>query len=144
MTITSTRFLRLVVSVLLSAGTGAAMAQVPPASIAGTIWNLTIAGQPASPLTIDTQAGPGAPGNQDCRNLHGVLGDQVPVEGFYCVANGHLQLLHKNIGSRNTVRVFSGEVFIGPTGQSLMRGVVGNHASAFGDLGYFGFVAEAQ
>jgi hypothetical protein len=53
-------------------------------------------------------------------------------------------LLHKNIASKNTVRVLSGEVFIGPAGQTLMRGVVGNHASAFGDLGYFGFVGQAQ
>lgn len=125
----------------LAAVACAASAQVVPESLAGTAWTLAIQGSPPTQLTIDSQAGPGAPGNGTCRNVAGILGDSVdvPVEGFYCPGDHKVQLLHKNIGSRNTVRVFTAEVFLAPSGQLLMRGFMGNHASAFGDLGHFPF-----
>jgi hypothetical protein len=118
----------------------------PPANVANTTWTLRVNGGADELLFIDTQAGPGAPGNAVCRGLRGTLGSaNVPVRGWYCPEDGRIHLLHENKGSRLVMRAFIGNVSDAVEGQPLrMEGAAAIDNANFGDLGEVTFEALQQ
>lgn len=120
-------------------GAGASFA-APPANLAGTTWTVQ-ANRSSEQLVISHQGGPGAPGAQTCRVIVATIGI-APVRGWYCAATGRIHLLHKNLDSGLTVRVFSGHVSDEVIGQPLyMAGTLAIHNAVFGDLGEYNFSA---
>jgi hypothetical protein len=134
------------IAAALAAATFAAAAQAaPPANIANTTWTLKVGGGADEVLFIDTQAGPGAPGNTFCRAIRGNLSGFVPVRGWYCPDSGRIHLLHENNDSRLLMRAFMGNVHDELVAQPLrMRGAVAIDNANFGDLGETHFQAVRQ
>jgi hypothetical protein len=136
----------------LSRGIAACLAAVamaahaaPPANIANTTWTLRVDGGADEVLFIDTQAGPGAPGNTYCRAVRGHLAGFVPVHGWYCPGDGRIHLLHTNVNSGVVMRAFMGNVADEVAGQPLrIRGTAAIDYSTFGDLGEVPFRAIRQ
>lgn len=125
------------------AASGAASA-APPANLGNTTWTLQT-NQDSTQLVITTQGGPGAPGAATCRTINGELGiapaPAIPIRGWYCLST-RIHFLHKNLGSSNTVRVFTGNLSDDVVGQPLyMAGTMMVDDAAFGDLGEFNFSA---
>lgn len=117
----------------------------PPPSMANTSWSLSVDGGAAETLLIDTQAGPGAPGNAYCRAVRGRLqSGNVPVHGWYCPATGRLHLLHLNKHSGVVVRAFMGNVSDEGLQPVQIRGTTAIDYAAFGDLGEVDFAAVKQ
>jgi hypothetical protein len=124
----------------------AAAHAAPPANIANTTWMLRVDGGADEVLFIDTQNGPGAPGNSVCRGIRGnFVSGNVPVRGWYCPDRGRIHLLHENKGSRLVMRAFIGNVSDAVDGQPLrMEGAVAIDNANFGDLGEASFEALQQ
>ena len=113
-------------------------ALAPPANIAGTVWTMQI-NRTVEVLTITSQSGPGAPGAATCRFINGTFG-VANIRGWYCPATGRIHFVHKNAGSGNAVRVFTGNLSDETLDPALfMSGTVTVLESAFGDLGEFNF-----
>ena len=125
-------------AIFLAAGTASA---ARPANIAGTPWTLQT-NLDTGTLVITTQGGPGAPGAATCRSINGNFGGTVQIRGWYCPSTGRIHFVHRNRGSGQAVRVFTGNVSDDIVGQTLhMAGTVTVLASAFGDLGEYNFSA---
>lgn len=118
----------------------------PPANIANTTWTLRVDGGADEVLFIDTQNGPGAPGNAYCRVVRGNLAGFVPVHGWYCPGDGRVHLVHTNVNSGVVMRAFMGNVSDEVAGQPLrIRGTAAiDYFSTFGDLGEVPFRAIKQ
>lgn len=130
---------------LASVANLAAAQALPPANIANTTWTLRVDGAADTTLFIDTQNGPGAPGNAVCRGIHGNFPAEVPVSGWYCPSTGRIHLLHENKGSRLTMRAFLGTLSDPGNGLPLrIEGAAVIDNSNFGDLGEVKFSAEQQ
>ena len=122
-------------AVCLGAGTVSA---APPANIAGTVWTMQI-NRTVDALTITSQSGPGAPGAATCQIINGTFGI-ANIRGWYCSATGRIHFVHKNAGSGNAVRVFTGNLSDETLDPVLfMSGTVTVLDAAFGDLGEFNF-----
>lgn len=118
--------------------TGTASAQ-GPANIANTNWTLQINGEIVN-LLIDTQGGPGAPGAATCRHISGDIGNVAHIRGWYCPSTRRIHFVHRNLGSGDAVRVFTGNLSDEVAGQPLyMAGTVTVLISAFGNLGEYNF-----
>jgi hypothetical protein len=112
-----------------------------PANLAGTIWTLQT-NVDAVQLIITTQGGPGAPGAATCRHINGDIGNVAHIRGWYCPDTGRIHFVHRNLGSGDAVRVFTGNVSDVAAGQPLyMAGTMTVLISAFGDLGEYNFFA---
>lgn len=115
-----------------------------PANLGGTTWTLQT-NRDAVQLVITSQAGPGAPGAETCRHINGDIGNVAHIQGWYCPSTGRIHFVHKNLGSGNAVRVFTGNVSDDVIGQPLyMSGTMTVLAIAFGDLGEYNFAATRQ
>lgn len=112
-----------------------------PANLAGTIWTLQTNGD-VEQLVITTQGGPGAPGAATCRSINGDIGNVAHIRGWYCPSTGRIHFVHRNLGSGDAVRIFTGNVSDEVLGQPLnMAGTMTVLFSAFGDLGEYNFSA---
>lgn len=112
----------------------------PPANLAGTTWTMQV-NRNSEQLVITFQGLAGSPGARACRLVIGTLG-VAPVRGWYCPSTGRLHVLHQNLGSAETVRVFTGQVSDEIVGQRLfIGGTVAIDNAAFGDLGEANFSA---
>jgi hypothetical protein len=112
-----------------------------PANIANTFWVLQTNLDPVQ-LVITTQGGPGAPGAATCRHIKGDIGNVAHIRGWYCPSTGRIHFVHRNLGSGDAVRVFTGNVSEVVAGQPLsMAGTMTVLISAFGDLGEYNFSA---
>jgi hypothetical protein len=126
------------VAALLTAGSAYAQR---PANIANTTWTLQT-NRSSVQLVITSQGGPGAPGAATCRHISGEIGNVAHVRGWYCPSTGRIHFVHRNLGSGDAVRVFTGSVSDDATGQTLhMAGTMTVLISAFGDLGEYNFSA---
>jgi hypothetical protein len=124
-------------------GTGVASA-APPANVANTTWILDLDGTTID-VFIDTQAGPGAPGNANCRAIAGKFGGIAPFSGWYCPLTGRIHFIHRNTQSKLPLRTFTGVVSDEVAGQPLfMAGTATIVYAAFGDLGEYVFSAREQ
>lgn len=129
----------------VAAFTVAAAHAAPPASIANTSWTLRVDGGAYELLVIDTQRGPGAPGNGYCREVSGLFGGVDPVYGWYCPGDGRIHLLQANWSTGRVVRAFMGKVLEAPAGQApRIRGTTAIDYAALGDLGEVSFTAVRQ
>ena len=132
--------LLLAVAVAASLATAGAWA-TRPANLAGTTWTLQT-NRDAVQLVINTQGGPGAPGAATCRQIEGDIGNVAHIRGWYCPLSGRIHFVHRNLGSGDAVRVFTGNVSDDVIGQTLyMAGTMTVLFSAFGDLGEYNFSA---
>lgn len=119
---------------------GSALAQ-RPANISNTTWTLQT-NRSSVQLVITSQGGSGAPGAATCRHINGEIGNVAHVRGWYCPSTGRIHFVHRNLGSGDAVRVFTGNVSDDATGQTLhMAGTMTVLISAFGDLGEYNFSA---
>jgi hypothetical protein len=119
---------------------GAASAE-RPANLAGTTWTLQT-NRDAVQLVILTQGGPGAPGAANCQHINGDIGNVAHIRGWYCASTGRIHFQHKNLGSGNAVRIFTGNVSDEVIGETLyMAGTMTVLDAAFGDLGEYNFSA---
>jgi hypothetical protein len=126
---------------LLCAGTAQAER---PANLGGTTWTLQT-NRDTVQLVITSQAGPGAPGAETCRHINGDIGNVAHVKGWYCPLTGRIHFVHRNLGSGDAVRVFTGNVSDDVIGQPLyMSGTMTVLAIAFGDLGEYNFAATRR
>jgi hypothetical protein len=129
----------------ISLVTAVAAHALPPENIANTTWTLRVDGGADEVLFIDTQHGPGAPGNAVCRAIHGNLPADVPVRGWYCPSTGRFHLLHENKDSRLVMRAFLGTLTDPGNGQPMrIEGAAVIDNSNFGDLGEVKFKALQQ
>lgn len=125
----------------LVAGTASA---ARPANIANTTWTLQT-NQEVVTLLITTQGGPGAPGAATCRTINGDIGNVAHIRGWYCPVTGRIHFVHRNLGSGDAVRIFTGNISDVVTGQPLfMGGTMTVLISAFGDLGEYNFAATTD
>ena len=123
---------------LFAAGSAAAER---PANLAGTTWTLQT-NRDAVQLVITTQGGAGAPGAATCRHINGDIGNVAHIRGWYCPSTGRIHFQHKNLGTGNAVRIFTGNVSDDVIGQTLyMAGTMTVLDAAFGDLGEYNFSA---
>ena len=130
--------LALAASALLACSTALAER---PASIGNTTWTLQT-NRDAVQLVIVSQGGPGAPGALNCRHITGDIGNVAHVRGWYCPLTGRIHFQHKNLGTGNAVRIFTGNVSDDVVGQTLhMAGTMTVLDAAFGDLGEYNFSA---
>jgi hypothetical protein len=112
-----------------------------PANLANTTWTLQT-NREVVDLVITTQGGPGAPGAATCRHINGTIGNVAHIRGWYCPSTGRIHFVHRNAGSGDAVRVFTGNVSDNESGQGLfMAGTMTVLISAFGDLGEYNFSA---
>ena len=126
------------VAALLTAGSAYAQR---PANIANSTWTLQT-NRSSVQLVITSQGGPGAPGAATCRHINGEIGNVAHVRGWYCPSTGRIHFVHRNLGSGDAVRVFTGNVSDDVPGQTLhMAGTMTVLISAFGDLGEYNFSA---
>ncbi len=138
---TLSRFAAAAAAVTFAAAAHAA----PPANIAGTSWSLVVDGGADETLLIDTQAGPGAPGNANCRAIRGSLASgNVAVNGWYCPATGRFHLIHPNKTSRGVMRAFMGNVSDAGVVPLQIQGTTAIDNANFGDLGEVDFTADQQ
>ena len=136
--------MRSIIAIAVAAATclavGSASAE-RPANLAATTWILQT-DRDAVQLVITTQGGAGAPGAQTCRHIDGDIGNVAHIRGWYCPPTGRIHFVHKNLGSGNAVRVFTGNVSDDVIGQTLyMAGTMTVLDAAFGDLGEYNFSA---
>ena len=118
---------------------GAAFA-TPPASLGNTTWAMQV-NRELTQLVITSQSGPGAPGAATCRIINGTFG-VANIRGWYCPATGRIHFVHKNAGSGNAVRVFTGNLSDDVPGETrYMSGTVTVLDAAFGDYGEYNFSA---
>ncbi|MBC7995967.1 MAG: hypothetical protein H7Z15_22290 [Rhizobacter sp.] len=126
---------------LLCAGTAQAER---PANLGGTTWTLQT-NRDTVQLVITSQGGPGAPGAETCRHINGDIGNVAHIRGWYCPLTGRIHFVHRNLGSGDAVRVFTGNVSDDVIGQPLyMSGTMTVLAIAFGDLGEYNFAATRR
>ena len=112
-----------------------------PANLGGSTWTLQT-NRDAVQLVITTQGGAGAPGAATCRHINGDIGNVAHIRGWYCPATGRIHFQHKNLGTGNAVRIFTGNVSDDVIGQTLhMAGTMTVLDAAFGDLGEYNFSA---
>ena len=112
-----------------------------PANLAGSTWTLQT-NRDAVQLVITAQGGPGAPGAATCRSIFADIGNVAHIDGWYCPSTGRIHFVHKNKGSGNAARVFTGNVSDDVIGQTLyMAGTMTVLDAAFGDLGEYNFSA---
>ena len=131
---------RLAIAAAALLAAGAASAE-RPANLAGTTWTLQT-NRDAVQLVITTQGGAGAPGAATCRHINGDIGNVAHIRGWYCPATGRIHFQHKNLGTGNAVRIFTGNVSDDVIGQTLhMAGTMTVLDAAFGDLGEYNFSA---
>ena len=129
------------IAIVLTAGAASA---APPASVANRTWILDIDGSSLE-VFIDTQAGPGAPGQTNCQQVEGKINGIAPIGGWYCPATGRIHLVHRNLTSKLAMRTFTGVVSDQVDGQPLfMAGTATVLYAAFGDLGEYVFSAREQ
>jgi hypothetical protein len=130
--------LALATATLSAAGPAAAER---PANLAGTTWTLQT-NREAVQLVITAQGGAGAPGAATCRSIFADLGNVAHIDGWYCPSTGRIHFVHKNKGSGNAVRVFTGNLSDDVIGQTLyMSGTMTVLDAVFGDLGEYNFSA---
>jgi hypothetical protein len=116
----------------------------PPASVANRTWVLDLNGTTLD-VFIDTQGGPGAPGQANCRQIVGKIGGVAPFSGWYCPLTGRIHFVHRNLTSKLPMRTFTGVVSDDVAGQPLfMAGTATVNYAAFGDLGEYVFSAREQ
>jgi hypothetical protein len=128
----------LATAALSAAGTAVAER---PANLAGTTWTLQT-NRDAVQLVVTGQGGAGAPGAATCRSIFADLGNVAHIDGWYCPSTGRIHFVHKNKGSGNAVRVFTGNVSDDVIGQTLyMSGTMTVLDAVFGDLGEYNFSA---
>ncbi len=129
-----TAVLSLGLAAQLSAGPAAA---APPASLVNSTWSLLADGV-SETLHIATQGNLGT-----CKVIHGTLGNVgVPIDGFYCPADGRIHFIHKNLTTKVPMRVFDGIVWNTVAGQPYqMSGSYTSDYSAVKAFGYYGFYA---
>ena len=128
-------------AIVLAAGAASA---APPANLANRTWILDIDGTSLE-VFIDTQAGPGAPGQANCRRLEGKIDGIAPISGWYCPLTGRIHLVHRNLTSKLAMRTFTGVVSDEVVGQPLfMAGTATVLYATFGDLGEYVFSAREQ
>ena len=133
--------LSFIAATVLAAGTASA---APPASVANRSWVLDLDGA-ALDVFIDTQGGPGAPGQANCRQIMGTIGGISPISGWYCPLTGRIHFVHRNLTTKVAMRTFTGVVSDQVVGQPLfMAGTATVLYSAFGDLGEYVFSAREQ
>ena len=131
---------RLAIAAAALLAAGAASAE-RPANLAGSTWTLQT-NRDAVQLVITTQGGAGAPGAATCRHINGDIGNVAHIRGWYCPATGRIHFQHKNLGTGNAVRIFTGNVSDDVIGQTLhMAGTMTVLDAAFGDLGEYNFSA---
>ena len=131
---------RLAIAAAALLAAGAASAE-RPANLAGTTWTLQT-NRDAVQLVITTQGGAGAPGAATCRHINGDIGNVAHIRGWYCPSTGRIHFQHKNLGTGNAVRIFTGNVSDDVIGQTLyMAGTMTVLDAAFGDLGEYNFSA---
>jgi hypothetical protein len=124
-------------------GTGVASA-APPANIANSTWIFDLDGS-SFEVFIDTQGGPGAPGQMNCRSVAGQIDGIAPISGFYCPLTGRIHLVHRNLSTKVAVRTFTGVVSDDVAGQPhFMAGTATVLNAVFGDLGEYVFSAREQ
>jgi hypothetical protein len=115
-----------------------------PANLAGTTWTVQTNRDPVQ-LVIVTQGGAGAPGAATCRHIQGDIGNVAHFQGWYCPSTGRIHFQHKNLGTGNAVRIFTGNVSDEVIGQPLfMAGTMTVLDAAFGDLGEYNFAATRR
>ena len=90
---------------LLCAGTAQAER---PANLGGTTWTLQT-NRDTVQLVITSQAGPGAPGAETCRHITGDIGKGAHPR-LVRPLTGRIHFVHRNLGSGDAVRVFTGSV----------------------------------
>ena len=130
-----------IAAIVLVAGTASA---APPASVANRSWILDLDGASLD-VFIDTQGGPGAPGQSNCRQIVGKIGGVAPISGWYCPVTGRIHFVHRNLSSKLAMRTFTGVVSDDADGQPLfMAGTATVLYAAFGDLGEYVFSAREQ
>jgi hypothetical protein len=130
-----------IAAAVLAAGTAWA---ARPASLANTTWAMRVNDR-VEQLVITTQGGPGAPGAAICRHINGEIGSVATVRGWYCPSTGRVHFVHRNAGSGDAVRIFTGNVSDNGAGQPLyMAGTMTVLISAFGDLGEYNFSATQK
>ena len=82
------------------------------------------------------------PGAETCRHINGDIGNVAHIRGWYCPSTGRIHFVHKNLGSGNAVRVFTGNLSDDVLGETLyMGGTMTVLDAAFGDLGEYNFSA---
>jgi hypothetical protein len=109
----------------------------PPANIRG-VWTAQV-NQEEVTLEITSQGASGT-----CRQITGTI-SIAPIQGIYCPSTGHFLILHKNIASNDTVRVFTGNVSDRVVGQpDRMGGTVTVVNIAFGPFGVQSFSATKE
>jgi hypothetical protein len=132
------RILAVAAAAVLSAGTALA---APPENLRNTTWTLQT-NRDTVQLVITSQGGPGAPGAATCRHIDGDIGNVAHIRGWYCPATGRIHFVHRNLGSGDAVRIFTGNLSDDVPGQPLhMAGTMTVLVSAFGDLGEYNFSA---
>jgi len=137
--LTSLRTIAFAAAAAASIAAGPAAA-APPASLGNTTWTMQI-NRDIAQLVITSQSGPGAPGAATCRIINGTFG-VANIRGWYCPLTGRIQFVHKNAGSGNAVRVFTGNLSDDdPNGTVYMAGTVSVQDAAFGDYGEYNFSA---
>ena len=128
-------------ALVLAAGAASA---APPANLANRTWILDLDGI-SMEVFIDTQAGPGAPGQANCRHLEGKINGIAQISGWYCPLTGRIHLVHQNSKSKVVMRTFTGVVSDEVDGQPLfMAGTATVLYAALGDLGEYVFSAREQ
>jgi hypothetical protein len=135
----SLRAVAFVAAAVAGVGAGPASA-APPGSLGNTNWTMQV-NRDVAQLVITSQSGPGAPGAATCRVINGTFGI-ANIRGWYCPVTGRIQFVHKNAGSGNAVRVFTGNVSDDdPGGTVYMAGTMSVLDAAFGDYGEYNFSA---
>lgn len=137
-TVVTTGIAAVAAATALVSGTASA---APPANLGGTVWTIQI-NRDVNQLEITSQGGPGAPGSATCRVINGTFGI-ANIRGWYCPSTGRIHFVHKNAGSANAERIFTGNLSDDVPGQRLyMGGTVTVLDAAFGDLGEYNFSAS--
>ena len=135
----SCRTIASVIAAVCSIASGSVAAS-PPATLANTTWTMQV-NRDVEQLVITTQSGPGAPGAATCRIINGTFG-VASIRGWYCPVTGRIHFVHKNAGSGNAVRTFTGNVSDDESGQTLyIGGTMMVLDAAFGDYGEYNFSA---
>ena len=128
-------------SVLASAGTAHA---VPPASLAGTHWNIQV-NRELTTLVITNQGGPGGPAGETCPVILGDIGI-TRIRGWYCPSTGRIHFRHNNKDSGVTMQTFTGNVSDagGPSDPLYMAGTVAVDNVGVGEFGEHNFSATLE
>ena len=110
----------------------------PPASVVG-YWSL-LSGQTQEDLEITRQDSYPAGA---CEKIIGTIRGIAPIHGIYCPDTGRIQMVHENVATNYTVRVFTGNLAEEVYGQPLrMAGTFTVLYQTFGTFGEYGFSAS--